>query len=951
MMYTKTAIASAKGEGRDRMQIYKYMQHRLSCLFYQAITYSILYIDMKLHVKSAVFLPLLLVLSAAFLHSAATTLSFRSTLSQPSRLIRNENERRLRGVRSEIDSDFILGALIPVHRSAVNSSGAICGNRLTGFGVQRVEEILYLLDRINSDADLLPNLTLGYDIRDTCLSTNVALGESLSLIVSHAGLQMETCPMAEGSGGREATDSRSFFLGVIGATVSSVSVPVASLFREFMVPQISYLSTSPLLSSRDRYGFFLRTVPADDIQATAMYRLALRFNWTLVAAIHSNDVYGERGIEEFRRLTRGNASSVCIDFNEGMDATFTDAQHRHLAERLVNETRAHVVVLFASTSSTERFLQALSSIGTQRRFTWIVSDAIAPSPLLREQFGSLLVGMFGFNHFSVPFLPFESFFANVTLGDNQRNRIWYEEYCMNLFGNECRQNSSAADSPSYVQDASSTNLVNSVYSFAYGLDRFLKENCAQPVVWNRTSQTCQGQNRTLTRELLLEYVQGSNFQSPTGFRVMFDENGFRESLYSIFNLQRNGTSGYTLPMVGTYDPVNGSIQFNTNRLQFGPIVSDREQIQSQCRVCDPGSIFMPVQGSCCGTCHPCLGNTTTDARNGTSSATTCSKCGLHQWGNEPLNGSTSCQSLEESFISYSDVWGAIIIVLSILGLLLVIAVCIGMGIFWNTPVIKSSGREQMVVLLIGLICCFLLPYFYIIKPSLGICIVQRLGLWFCFPLVFGALLVKLIRIARIFLQRQKAGRPRFIEPHYQIIFTIFIVAGQVVLAVISLIVVHPNTTINVRSNPDDSNDFPTLILTCQPPHLVLLILLVLYDTTLIILNNILAILTIRFPENFNEARHVSFSTFAIGVVWLGFIPSYFATQIEFRAGVVGFGVLITAYAVLLCLFGPRVIVAIQQRWKKSHSKKDKEERTHYSSHDSETAQTSVVTEYTAASGK
>ena len=891
------------------------------------------------------FLDPLLFLSTAFVLSAAGNLSFQPTTSQPSRPLWDENRLRLRGIRSNNGSDFILGALIPVHRSA---SGARCGNELTSFGVQRVEEILYLLDRINSDTDLLPNLTLGFDIRDTCLSTNVALGESLGIIVSYTALQQETCPTAErgSSDGNEITDSQPFLVGVIGATISSVSVPVASLFRQFMVPQISYASTSPLLSDRDRYGFFLRTVPADDAQAMAMYQLALRFNWTLVAAIHSNDAYGEYGIEEFRRLSKQNVNTVCIDFDEGMDASFTDMQHQKLAERLVNDSRANAVILFASTTSADRFLQALNNTGTQRKFVWIVSDAIAPSPKLRNKFGNLLVGMFGFHHLSEPFLPFESFFANVTLGKNQRNRIWYEEYCKKLIGMEgCQPNTSAALSPSYVQDASSTYLVNSVYSIAHGLDRFLKENCARPLVWYRSNQTCQGQNRTLTRALLLEYIQNSNFISPTGFHVMYDSKGNSEGLYGVYNLHINSSHGYNLHTVGIYNSSSDDLQLNTSDLQFGTTNQGKiltSSPSSQCTVCDPGFILIPVHSTCCGRCQPCLGNSST---NGPFTSPRCFPCGLHQWGNSPLNGSNSCIQLDATFIKHNDVWGAFIILLSIIGLFLVAAIIVLVGIFWNAPVIKSFGREQMVILLIGLIFCFILSWFYIIRPSLGICLVQRLGLWFCFSLVFGALLVKLIRITRIFLRKMN-GRLRFIEPQYQIIFTLFIAAGQMILAVISLIVVHPTTTTDVRSNPDDSNNFPTLILTCQSPHLAPLILLVLYDTILIILNNVLAIFTIRFPENFNEARHVSFSTFAIGVVWLGFIPSYFATQIEYRAGVVGFAVLMSAFAVLLCLFVPRVIVAIQQQQKKSNTQTNKSESTFTGS---ETGQTTLATEHNTTS--
>ena len=862
--------------------------------------------------KICTLLAIAAIICMNFAHTCSSTSPefFQSSLSQPSRPIK-DREGRLRGIHSYDETDFILGVLIPVHNSAENSSGGRCGNTLTAQGVQRVEVTLYAIDRINSDPELLSNLTLGYDIRDTCFSENIALDETIDVLVEESELQLESCDTTS------TNESESFLLGMVGSPTSGVTVPVASMLRLFMITQVSYLATSPLLNNRDRYRYFLRTVPPDNIQAAAMYQLALRFDWTLVSVIHSNDPYGSYAAREFRKLSIENNESVCIDFDASLDVSFTEDQYRKIAFRFVRDSQANVVAIFSAVTVAVQFLKALENTTTQRKYLFFASDTITDSASTIKRFNRVLSGMFAFYPHSEPFAEFETFYRTVTLSNNERNRKWYEEECVHLYKERCQGNSSVGRDPGYVPDVSGSLLVDAIYSFAHGIDRYLKENCAQPVVWNRTTKTCQGQNRTLTRELLLEYVQMSNFQSPTGFHVMFDKNGSRESAYSIFNLQRNNTNGYIFPIVGSYDPVNNNIQINTSNVQFGPFL-DRGRLQSQCRVCDPGSVFMPVQGSCCGICQPCRGNTSTNSSNGTS-ASTCSACGQQQWGNNPLNGSTSCEPLDESFISYSDVWGAIIIVLSIWGLLLVILVCIGMGIFWNTPVVKSSGREQMVVLLIGLICCFLLPYFYIIKPSLGICIVRRLGVSFCFSLVFGALLVKLIRIARIFLQRQKAGRPRFIEPHYQIIFTLFIVAGQMILAVISLIVVYPTTTTDVRSNPDDSNNFPTLILTCQSPHLAPLILLVLYDTILIILNNVLAVFTIRFPENFNEARHVSFSTFAIAVIWLGFISSYFATQIEFRGGVVGFAVLMSAFAVLLCLFGPRIILVILHHWRKSQN--------------------------------
>ena len=830
-------------------------------------------------------------------------------VSQPSRLVKDQ-EGRLRGIRSEFTTDFVLGVLLPVHNSAADSSGGRCGDKLTGSGVKRVDTVLYALDCINSDPDLLPNLTLGYDIRDTCFSQNIALDEALDILVAESEVTLESCSSdVPGSAELRNLTDDSFLVGLIGATASGVTVPVASLLRLFSITQVSYLSTSPLLSNRDRYGHFLRTVPSDDLQAAAIYRVALKFNWTLVSIVHSNDAYGSAGAQEFRALSADSNESVCIDMDISLDISFSDEEYAALAQRLVAQSKANVVVLFSATSVAKEFFRALETVSSDRRFVWLASDAITNSNAIRGSYSDLLYGMFGFHPATTPYSDFESFYRSVNLTSNQRNQQWYMEECDDYFGDQCNGDSSITTSSLYREDESGSLVIDAVYTFATALDRILKDNCDLPVVWNRTTQTCQGQNSTITRAQILEYVQNSNFTSPTGAHVMFDRNGNREALYSVLNFQRRGSDKIEVVEVGTYDAMDNSVSLNASiALSLGPGV-DGTYIESQCRMCMPGNIAVPVVGSCCGTCRSCLGQSIASS-DSNSNPTECTMCQEYSWGNNPLNGSTSCVQLGYSFLRVSDVWGAVLIVSSIIGLILVVGFSVVLGIFWTKPVFKSSAREQMVMLIIGLACCFILPIFYLIQPSFGICLIQRIGLWFCFSLIFGALLVKLIRITRIFVSRG-LKRPRFIEWYYQIFFTLGVVTVQIILAVISLIVVPPETAIEQRSNSDDSNDFPTLILTCRAPNLITVIILILYDTVLIIINTVLGCLTLRYPKNFNEALHVGFSSFAILVVWIGFVPSYFAAQIEFRPGVIGVGILLSGFSVLLCLFGPRVFIAIK----------------------------------------
>lgn len=227
----------------------------------------------------------------------------------------------------------------------------------------------------------------------------------------------------------------------------------------------------------------------------------------------------------------------------------------------------------------------------------------------------------------------------------------------------------------------------------------------------------------------------------------------------------------------------------------------------------------------------------------------------------------------------------------------------------------------MIILMVGIVLSFLLAFVYIAPPVLGICVVQRIGIWFCFSLMFGAILVKLIRVVRIFMNRSNT-HIQFMEPYYQIAFTILIVLGQLVLVIASTVSNNPRVESVLRTN---GNDFPVLVVTCGTDQLVLIILSVTYETGLIIACTILGIMSFKYPDNFNEAKHITFCTFALLVIWLGFIPSYFAIQQtqEFQNAVISMAIILSAFVVLVCIFGPKLFIIL------FHSKLNEEDPTSY----------------------
>ena len=105
-------------------------------------------------------------------------------------------------------------------------------------------------------------------------------------------------------------------------------------------------------------------------------------------------------------------------------------------------------------------------------------------------------------------------------------------------------------------------------------------------------------------------------------------------------------------------------------------------------------------------------------------------------------------------------------------------------------------------------------------------------------------------------------RPKWITPKHQILFTFLLVGIQMLLVVISLSVVPPSVTTTLQKNITNQDDFPVFIIQCTSPHIALVVVQMVYFTALTIASNALAIMTIQFPQNFNESKYVAFSTFA-----------------------------------------------------------------------------------------
>lgn len=82
-----------------------------------------------------------------------------------------------------LEGDLMLGGLLPMHEKG--EEGRICGAISKDRGMQRAEAMLYAVERINADPHILPGLTLGLHMVDTCLRDTFALDKTLDFLRPH----------------------------------------------------------------------------------------------------------------------------------------------------------------------------------------------------------------------------------------------------------------------------------------------------------------------------------------------------------------------------------------------------------------------------------------------------------------------------------------------------------------------------------------------------------------------------------------------------------------------------------------------------------------------------------------------------------------------------------------------------------------------------------------------
>ncbi|KAM9751875.1 metabotropic glutamate receptor 7 isoform 2-T2 [Menidia menidia] len=795
-----------------------------------------------------------------------------------------------------------LGGLFPVHSRGAD--GAPCGDLKKENGIQRLEAMMYALDQINQDEQLLPNITLGARVLDTCSRDTYALEQSLTFV--QALITKDTSDVRCTNGEPPVFVKPEKVVGVIGASASSVSIMVANILRLFQIPQISYASTAPELSDDRRYDFFSRVVPPDSFQAQAMVDIIRALGWTYVSTIASEGSYGEKGVEAFTQLSK-EAGGICIAQSLKIPHNPKLEDYDKIIQQLLETYHSRAVIIFASEEDIRGVLNATKRANQVGHFLWIGSDSWGSKSSPIHQLEDVAVS-------AVTILPkrssikgFDEYFTGLTLENNRRN-VWFAEFWEENF--DCRLLSASKREDSrkctgqerigidskYEQEGKVQFVIDAVYAMAHALHNMHRDLCPDhPSVCPQMEVT--------DGKALLRYIRNTSFNGSAGTSVVFNKNGDAPGRYDLFQFQMTNSSTPEYKVVGQWVE---TLQLRMEELQWPD--GEQEVPISVCSLpCKTGQRKKKVKGMpCCWHCELC------DGYQYQYDETSCRLCSYNM---RPNSNRTTCQPIPIIKLEWHSPWAIIPVFLAMLGIIATIFVMATFVRYNDTPIVRASGRELSYVLLTGIFLCYIITFLMIAKPDVAVCAFRRifLGLGMCIS--YAALLTKTNRIYRIFEQgKQTVTAPRFISPTSQIAITSSLICVQLLGVLVWFAVDPPNTIIDYDEQRTINPMLARGVLKCDITDLQIICSLG-YSILLMVTCTIYAIKTRDVPEDFNEAKPIGFTMYTTCIVWLAFIPIFFGTaqsaeKLYIQTTTLTISMNLSASVALGMLYMPKVYVII-----------------------------------------
>ncbi|VDO05750.1 unnamed protein product [Rodentolepis nana] len=698
-------------------------------------------------------------------------------------------------LKVRIPGDIMIGALFPIHEqpTVVTAFSRQCGSIREQYGIHRIEVLIRTIQEINENENILPGIKIGVDARDSCWYGPVALERCMDFI-RNAFLYKEysdCMKMKNGSNekclpkGVDSSNIETPIAALIGPGSSEMTKQVHQVLQIFQIPQIGYSATAADLSNRAEYKYFLRVVPSDNLQVEVIASILQKYGWTYVTLLSSIGIYGERGTALLK--IRMNAAGICSETEHSIDNKETDEAFLKLADDIFNPQRkAKVVICFCQGETVGGLLKAMDTLNLHGMgYTLIGTDGWSDrldilGPVINQTTGEqaysrIARGSFSIKIHSPEVKDFNEYFTSLTPQTHHSINPWFTEFWEQKFN--CRINSTAHDKRRqctgqesmkdfpFHQDNKLSLLRLAIYVLTLALHQVQEIVCGvgRPGV-------CPGLlpvNGTLLWQELLKVT----YTDRNNDKISFDENGDPPANYDLMNYQftvdEDGKSVYKYVEIGKWK--EGRLEtIDLDHIQFhNEFENASGPVNSYCSApCGPweAKIVKSKSKACCWICQPCKANEWKTPNE------LCEPCEL---GFKPNINKTGCEPIIPYYTHWTDPTCLTGITFACVGGILTFIILIIFIIHRDTAVVKVSTRELMWIILLAMLLAHASVSTILLRPSVTTCALQRSLPALAFTAIYGALVTKTNRIARILegSKRILLKKKRFLSTSAQLVIT------------------------------------------------------------------------------------------------------------------------------------------------------------------------------------
>ncbi|ENN70374.1 hypothetical protein YQE_12881, partial [Dendroctonus ponderosae] len=292
------------------------------------------------------------------------------------------------------------------------------------------------------------------------------------------------------------------------------------------IAYVSFFSTSPELSNKQRFEYFSRTIPSDHHQAKAMVDIVMLMGWSYISIIYEESNYGIKAFEVLEDLMVKN--KICIAVKEKLvkdSGVGNISVYDNIVQKLQTKPRAKGCIIFGSDQEVAELMKAVRRCNATGWFSWIGSDGWSARSLVSDGNEAEVEGTLSVQPQANPVRGFKEYFLSLNVENNRRNP-WFVEFWEHHFSCKYPNSSKTPYNIRYTKSCTGREKLtedntvfedqlqfvsDAVMAFAYAIRDLHADFCKKPGL-------CDAMKPTNGTDLL-KYLHKVNF---TGKRCKID---------------------------------------------------------------------------------------------------------------------------------------------------------------------------------------------------------------------------------------------------------------------------------------------------------------------------------------------------------------------------------------------------------------------------------------------